>query len=132
MENRKSLRSGIPLLLLLLIFLLSIAILLQIFAASWVMSRRATDKNCAVQICRNAAEAFSENGDARKTAALLGAADFPLYFDESLCFTADSQAPYRLELEVAGEQMVTAQFSVYSGDLCLYSLTTQVYREVTP
>ncbi|MEA4966201.1 MAG: hypothetical protein VB055_10305 [Oscillospiraceae bacterium] len=134
MNKRVTLRSSLPLLLLLLIFLLATAVLLQVFAAAWSMSRSATDTNNAVQLCRNAAEAFAQSGDGVQTAAALGGSAFPLYMDKSLACVPAGQAVYRLDLETDDSRgLQTACFSVYRGETCLYTLTTQFYqREAQP
>lgn len=134
-------RFGVQLLLLVLVFLVSAAILLCVFSGAWSMSRKAADMNNAVQLCRNAAEAFSSDGSVSAAAEAMGGTgtETVLYFDEKLSAVSQDKAVYRLELSCRDTPtqagvLSDGSFCVYRGDNCLYTLDEQVYlpQEAAP
>ncbi len=130
-----TLSRGLQLQLLVLIFLVLAAVLLRVFASAWSASREAALENTAVQLCRNAAEAYAPDGELDAAAAALGgsAGETVLYFDRNGEVADAGKAALRLVLwddseNTAAGALSTARFSAYDGENCLYELETQVYR----
>lgn len=126
----------VQILILVLLFLGITVVLVRVFSTSVAVSRQATDVNHGVQICRNAAEAFTAGGDVQDAVTTLGgtAGEEVLYFNrEGMCVEKAASA-YTLTLEQTEEQtqagtMITAVFFFYDTEQqCVYSLTAQVYQ----
>lgn len=103
-EQNRSANGGlsfsVPLLIFVLLFVLSSAVLVGVFARAASISQQAEALNDGVQLCRNAAEVYRSTGDLRQTAALLGGepGSTQLAYDKELCLTTEAGAVYLLTL----------------------------------
>lgn len=126
----------IQILVFVLLFLGITAVLIRVFATSATLSRQAQALNCSVQICRDAAEAFTASGSVSETASALGGAEGErvLYFNQKGVCVSSGASAYTLTLQQTQKQtkagtLLTGVFSVYDATWkCLYSLTAQVYQ----
>ena len=119
------------------VVLLIAAILVQVYAGALRVSRETTDLNTAVQLCRNATEAFYAADDLDAAAELLGGTEGAreLRFDENMECAEDGR--YVLTLDETQENMEAGTMErctvqVYADGALVYELTPERYcGEVT-
>ena len=96
-----------------LVFLICCAVCVTILAKASAWSAKASTLNDAVQICRNAAEVFSENKSAEETAKLLGGDGEEVCLDENFLPSDAERGAYVLSCTEQREgSMVYGTFSV--------------------
>ena len=127
---------GAQALLLLAVFLVISALLLEICAVSKTKSEKAAALTDGVTICRSAADVFLAEKDIEKTATLLNAqkkdSAYECYYDQSLLKTLTKAKDQKYRLLFSSEkngQIESAVFTVYlyqSGEE-IYSLSADAY-----
>ena len=113
-----------------LVFIVCCAVCVTLFAKSAVLSATASSLNDAVQICRNAAQIFSENKSVEETAKILGGDGENVCLDEGFSPTDTDSAVYVLKcMECKENNMIYGEFSVFdrSGKE-VYTLQVGVFK----
>ena len=122
MKNKATL-SLIEQIIMILVFALSAAISLKIFAYSDSLSREKTDRDRAVLWAQNAAEALTAGqGDFDAAAELIGAKITEPGFEKELDYEGSSLVLRAEEKENANPLLGEAEVTVFSGEKEIYSL----------
>lgn len=97
-----------------LVFIICCGVCAALFAKSTAWSAKASSLNDAVQICRNAAQVFSEKKNAEETAKSLGGDGKRVCLDTDFLPSEAESAAYVLECaEYRENRMVYGEFSVF-------------------
>jgi len=97
-----------------LVFIICCGICVTFFAKSTVWSAKASSLNDAVQICRNAAQVFSEKKSAEETVKILGGDGKTVCLDTDFFPSDPDSAAYVLECaEHKEDRMIYGEFSVF-------------------
>ena len=126
------LAQGVQLICFAAILLLISTVLVQVYAGAVRVSRETADLNTAVQLCRNASEAFYASDDLDGAVELLGGAAGAreLRFDAQLTPTEDGRyvltlVETRTATQAGAMEQCTVQ--VYAEGTLLYELTPERY-----
>lgn len=97
-----------------LIFVVCCGVCVTFFAKAAVWSGKASSLNDAVQICRNAAQVYSEKKSAEETVKALGGGGKTVYLDGDFAPADENTATYVLQCEELREDsMLYGEFSVF-------------------
>lgn len=113
-----------------LVFIICCAICVTFFAKAALLSAKASSLNDAVQICRNAAQVFSEKKSAEETARALGGDGEAVWLNEDFQPSDKDSAAYILQCAENRENgMIYGEFSVFDrSGRAVYTLQVGVFE----
>lgn len=122
---------------LVLLLLFVCTILVRVYAGVMTTSLRAEALNKGVQLCRNAGEIFTEQGDLKETATVLGGTvedenHVLLYFDRDMRCVGASEGWITLDLKMDAPKadqkgLKTCKMSVIQDGDSIYDVSVQAF-----